>query len=250
MKPSAERALNWIASSITSDGGLAAYRSHNYLSPSYPEVTGYTIPTLLAYGETALARRLADYLLSIQNTDGSFDILDRSGPAVFDTVACMEGLLSIGELTAAAAASKWATDNLARMVRIGYSIPIYHARSAALLNLPLTYWSDWRNTHWDRPLRTHYIAYCMEGLGEQPPIVTLLYHEYYSRDWIRHSTGHSFALGASSQMACLADDPAPLVYAISAYQWNDGGIPLTVGDPECWSWTLKYFLDACLKAKD
>jgi malonyl-CoA O-methyltransferase len=58
---------------------------------SYPEVTGYFIPTLLGIGERDLARQFADWLVSVQRPDGAF-----SGPGddqtfAFDTGQVVRG---------------------------------------------------------------------------------------------------------------------------------------------------------------
>jgi hypothetical protein len=79
-----QEAVAWICRaqdhSLSADGGVA----HNYSlqkgwSTSYPETTGYIIPTLLAYSEarddkTLLPRvqRMLDWLVSIQFPEGAF----------------------------------------------------------------------------------------------------------------------------------------------------------------------------------
>ena len=71
------RAQDWSA---TSDGGVARHFSLlRGWGPSYPETTGYTVSTLLeCAGEypdldlTSHARRMLDWLLSVQFADGSF----------------------------------------------------------------------------------------------------------------------------------------------------------------------------------
>ena len=77
-------ALEWLARaqdcSTTADGGVA----HHYSlltgwSPSYPETTGYIVPTLLEYGRQAghadsadRARRMLDWLTRIQLESGAY----------------------------------------------------------------------------------------------------------------------------------------------------------------------------------
>jgi uncharacterized protein YyaL (SSP411 family) len=79
---SLENTMKWIRASFkaTNDGGSSAY----YLlgqgwKASYPETTGYIIPTLYEYakfsGQTeyaTLARKAADWLLSIQHVSGGW----------------------------------------------------------------------------------------------------------------------------------------------------------------------------------
>ena len=76
--------VEWLAvaqdESPTQDGGVARHFSLlDGWGPSYPETTGYIVPTLLAcsrrYGDIALeqrAARMLDWLVSIQLEDGAF----------------------------------------------------------------------------------------------------------------------------------------------------------------------------------
>lgn len=59
----------------------------------YPEVTGYTIPTLYQWGEKELARDLTLWLIKEQNKDGSFSAPDGT-PYTFDTGQVIRGFLS------------------------------------------------------------------------------------------------------------------------------------------------------------
>src|SRR6185369_11307693 len=79
-----DEALDWLGRaqdhSATHDGGVA--RHYSLVSgwgPSYPETTGYIIPTMLACGEalgrpdlTDRARRMLDWLVAIQLPGGGF----------------------------------------------------------------------------------------------------------------------------------------------------------------------------------
>ena len=58
----------------------------------YPEVTGYYIPTLLKWGERELAKSYADYLLTIQNEDGSWNEPYGKHKYTFDTGQILKGL--------------------------------------------------------------------------------------------------------------------------------------------------------------
>jgi len=82
--PVIEAAVTWLCeaqdSSASADGGVARHWSfHSGWAPSYPETTGYIVPTLLACS-TALgrpdlrdrARRMADWLVDIQFPEGGF----------------------------------------------------------------------------------------------------------------------------------------------------------------------------------
>src|SRR5687768_3923710 len=77
-------AVQWLCRaqdhSISADGGVA--REYSYISgwsSSYPETTGYIIPTLLSYADLTdsseireRARRMLDWLVSIQLPCGGF----------------------------------------------------------------------------------------------------------------------------------------------------------------------------------
>src|SRR5207245_1681190 len=51
-EPAPARALGWIRANHLHDGGIRVQSGHPH---AYPEVTGYLIPTLLAYGDVELA---------------------------------------------------------------------------------------------------------------------------------------------------------------------------------------------------
>lgn len=62
----------------------------------YPEVTGYCIPTLLEVGEHELAKKFAQFLITIQNPDGSFSAANTSNEKfVFDTGQVIRGWVAI-----------------------------------------------------------------------------------------------------------------------------------------------------------
>jgi hypothetical protein len=99
--------LDWIflAHDVNTDGGIS--KSYNLLSgfwyPSYPETTGYTIPTLLNAAKVVnrpelrtLALDLADYLLEITTAEGGVSHWANSGssPIVFDTGQVIFGWLA------------------------------------------------------------------------------------------------------------------------------------------------------------
>lgn len=102
-----DAAITWlcVAQDQWADGGVALrYSLVKGWQPSYPETTGYIIPTFLKYAAltrrpefTERALRMADWELSIQNADGSFN----GGPLgsgyegfVFDTGQVIFGLVA------------------------------------------------------------------------------------------------------------------------------------------------------------
>jgi hypothetical protein len=90
--------------SSSQDGGVAdLYSLIDGWGPSYPETTGYIIPTFLAYSKLRSvdtvrerARRMLDWLVSIQFADGSFQggTVDaaKKVPTVFNTGQILLGL--------------------------------------------------------------------------------------------------------------------------------------------------------------
>lgn len=91
----AAAALRWVAQNELPMGGIRVHSKHKN---AYPEVSGYLIPTLLAYGEKELAIRLTRWLLCIQKADGSFGDPDKGESHIFDTGQVLRGLLAIGDL--------------------------------------------------------------------------------------------------------------------------------------------------------
>lgn len=102
--------VDWIFRAQRPDGGVAAYYSLlTGYSESYPEVTGYIIPTLYDFGQLTgdlTARHAAylasDWLLSLQMTSGAFPGglhasdggPDNSArPSVFNTGQILQGLV-------------------------------------------------------------------------------------------------------------------------------------------------------------
>ena len=99
-------AMNWLcqAQDATPDGGVAArYRLSKGWAASYPETTGYIIPTFFDYAELTKdqsfrrrAIRMADWLLSVQLENGAFpahDVNSSCEPRVFNTGQVLRGLL-------------------------------------------------------------------------------------------------------------------------------------------------------------
>ncbi len=111
----AELGMQWLATaqdrSASRDGGVA--RDYSYLhgwASSYPETTGYIIPTILAFCEKtsrtdyeSRAKQMLDWLLSIQYPDGGFQGgvagTTSKAPVVFNTGQILIGL--------SAGAQKW-----------------------------------------------------------------------------------------------------------------------------------------------
>jgi hypothetical protein len=98
--------LLWIKKAQRSDGGIAAYYSLlTGYSDSYPEVTGYLIPTLYDFAYMAgdqaarqTAERATEWLLGLQMQSGAFPagLADRNldpHPSVFNTGQILQGFV-------------------------------------------------------------------------------------------------------------------------------------------------------------
>ncbi len=110
IEASIKASVEWIGMaqdfSTSQDGGVA--RDFSLISgwnSSYPETTGYIIPTLIAYGKAAddpssieRARRMLDWLVSIQFPDGGFQgsVIGAEPviPVTFNTGQILLGLAS------------------------------------------------------------------------------------------------------------------------------------------------------------
>jgi folate-dependent phosphoribosylglycinamide formyltransferase PurN len=108
--PSDDEALRaaaaWLARAhdATGDGGIAGrYRLSSGWSSSYPETTGYAIPTWLRLAEVLdddryreRAKRCVDFLLSVQLPSGAFPGLEiadnRTEPSPFNSAQIIHGL--------------------------------------------------------------------------------------------------------------------------------------------------------------
>ena len=88
-------AIKWIDNNSIHGEGII---NNTNLKVSYPEVTGYYIPTLLRWGYKERAISYAKWLCSIQKEDGSwYDTLDEA-PYIFDSAQILKGLLSVRNL--------------------------------------------------------------------------------------------------------------------------------------------------------
>ena len=125
----AARALKWIQDNHLPTGGIRVESGHPH---AYPGVTGYTVPTLLEYGERDLAVELVNWLLCIQRADGGFSDPVQGEKHVFDTGQVLRGLLAARELVprAADAARRAAAYLCSRMIDGGAGgFPPCHAGS-------------------------------------------------------------------------------------------------------------------------
>jgi len=254
-----EKVLGWIKKH--SPSGVLNW--HN--GQLYPEVSGYLIPTLLKYSEEDLARQYADYLLSVQHEDGSFDGVDGK-VRIFDTSACYEGLDAIGESEAADRTKEWLQaqylNNGALPIEPGGDLThVYTIRASGLINSRLgkKYWQfegDW-DTRWESKQRAHYLAYGLEGLdtlgvdiGEPLQASQAVIRNGLMPYWVREDwkEPQGTDISATCQMSVLYNkyglDSKPMIAAVERLIRSEGGVPQTKDDNWPVSWAAKYYLDA------
>lgn len=87
-----KKAIGWIKSNSIEGEGIIC---NTGLRKSYPEVTGYYIPTLLRWGYRDLACSYVEWLCSVQKQDGSWYNTEDTAPYIFDTAQVLKGLLAI-----------------------------------------------------------------------------------------------------------------------------------------------------------
>ena len=87
-----KKAIEWIYCHTIEEEGIIC---NTELRKSYPEVSGYYIPTLIKWGYKELAIQYAKWLCSIQKSDGSWYDTNNTMPYVFDTAQVLKGLLAI-----------------------------------------------------------------------------------------------------------------------------------------------------------
>ncbi len=119
-----KQAVNWLcrAQDSAQNGGVSeGYHLYHGWLPPYPETTGYVIETFLTYhnqtGDEAIkirAMKMADWLISIQNDDGSIPdsyfkrkMVFDTGQVIFGLIKCHEEIGSSPYLAAAERAGKW-----------------------------------------------------------------------------------------------------------------------------------------------
>jgi len=88
------RALSWLRGAQSPSGGILTHGGHD---TAYQEVSGYLIPTFLEAGSRDVARRLFEWLTSVQRGDGAFTDPDAGRPHLFDTAQVVRGLLCFGD---------------------------------------------------------------------------------------------------------------------------------------------------------
>jgi len=105
------RSVKWLlqAQKATPDEGMGSFHLVNQWSSSYPETTGYIIPTLLQYASAnndnniqEAAIRATDWLIEIQRPPGGWQggrVNENKPPIVFNTAQIIRGLVAVYKLT-------------------------------------------------------------------------------------------------------------------------------------------------------
>lgn len=189
-----DKAIQWIREHTLKDGGIMNTTS---VPKGYPEVTGYFIPSLLAWGHRELAMQYAVWLCSTQKEDGSWGSYENRNSFVFDTAQIVKGLLSIHDWMPEVKnniirACDWLTSNiredgrlpavdpntwgdgstLSELVHIYCLSPLKDAGEKferpdyiACANKVLRYYiENYREKILDFHLLSHFYAYVIEGL--------------------------------------------------------------------------------------
>ncbi|MDR0307496.1 MAG: methyltransferase domain-containing protein [Chitinispirillales bacterium] len=89
-----EKALNWLKNNTHQTGGILI---HSKAHESYPEVTGYIIPTLIDYGMKDFALELGQWLLTKQQPNGGFLGAGSNKVFLFDVGQVLRGLLALSD---------------------------------------------------------------------------------------------------------------------------------------------------------
>lgn len=86
-----DKTINWLLQNINENEGVVISNNNRM---SYPEVSGYLIPTLLNLGYKEKALAIGNWLAKIQNEDGSIPL----GPNkfTFDTAMVLSGWQALG----------------------------------------------------------------------------------------------------------------------------------------------------------
>ena len=197
-------ASNWLLYMQNSDGGYSRKFSFiNGRDISYIETTGYIIPTLIDVGKKYnepkyinSALKAGEFLINVQNDDGSFSEIDGGKPLAFDTGQCLIGLNCLYKYTnnnqylnALKKASFWLVNNQeknASWERVAYNnIPhTYYTRvasailkSANILENEMLKDGALKNIEWvlDNQLDNGYFKYSSFDKNTSAYLHTLIY---------------------------------------------------------------------------
>ena len=266
--------VEWVKKQELQTGGIRAWADNE---APYPEVSGYLLPTLWDYGETDLCKRIAKWLLSIQQRDGGWLGMD-GRQHIFDTSAILQGLKHVYDNTHAVyliepmvKAQKFILNQRTpeghfRIYPKADDKPrLYTCRTSGILEdrESINYWltADWfcGEAH----QRPHYISYAMEGMrlaGRHEVVIDWLHRmkrailpDGFMPFWVNrnYQAAGSTCTTATCQFAILYwkyDMPEYAVLLRQAAETvlqPDGGLWHDKEDKRCISWAAKYYLDLC-----
>lgn len=262
-----DKTIEWLRRAECKDGGISAWYNKGEWYKPYPEVSAYLIPTLLEWREEDLAWRIADWLIRIQNKDGSWNGLDDT-PRPFDTAAVIEGLNAmirhcpnLDYSLARERAIRW----IASLIRPEGYIPnsphnknpeIYNLRASAIIGnrAEADYWQA-KETSFPPVVRSHYLAYHVEGLlnlGVTSLFIGYMYEKFralipFTIQLDETWKDDVFDLCATAQWGIIFDrvglDARRYYEAMLPYIADNGGVPQSTTDPRQIAWGAKFFLD-------
>lgn len=90
-----DKTIRWIKIHSVQEKGII---NNTGKTISYPEVTGYYIPSLIRWGYRDLAEQYANWLMDIQKADGSWYDTDDQSAYIFDSAQILKGLLAIWDI--------------------------------------------------------------------------------------------------------------------------------------------------------
>lgn len=86
------KAIKWIKNNTIEGKGII---NNTKLKKPYPEVTGYFIPTLIQWGYKDMAVSYAQWLCTIQKSNGAWYDTEDIAAYIFDTAQILKGLCSV-----------------------------------------------------------------------------------------------------------------------------------------------------------
>lgn len=260
--------LQWLRKAEQKTGGFSAWYNGRDWQPSYLEVSGYLIPTLLEWGEIDAARRAANWLLKEQNSDGSFNGLDGT-PRPFDTSAIIEGLEAmyahtayIPYLATAERAKEWiqsliTDDGFIPNSQNNKSPEVYNLRASAIIGNTREA-EYWKVKGFPPVVRSHYLAYAIEGAlnlnsgAYFNPVIDYMYDNFKSLIPFMIQFDNSwkdgiFDLCATAQWGIifhrLGYNAQRYYDALIPLIAENGGVPQSTDDPRQIAWGAKFWLD-------
>lgn len=264
-----DKTLQWLYAAECDGGGISAWRTpEGVWHKPYPEITGYVIPTLVNWGAGDLATRCADWLLTQQNSDGSWNGLD-GVPRPFDTAAIIEGLISIFHATnnprylvSGSRAHAWMQSQITDEGYLKNSprnpqSETYNLRASAIIQNQREL--EYRNrVGFPASERSHYMAYALEGVLNFNDVVFAgpklkaahqaqkgLFPFWVDQRW--DGTSDDLDICASAQMGILFErvglDANSTYRAIEQRIEPNGGVPQSTRDSRQIAWGAKFWLD-------